>query len=282
MMAETWKASVAADPTVAERPAIVWSGNGGSVSLGHIYLTRAMVDLARSGNLDAALRLYRQACASEVPQRLLRPEVRDALPRIAHEGLVQEMADLHSSDVGRALYLFLMLNDQRRHTAEHFEEIDLNRLEYHLPFFDSDFVASVLRVPIDACLEHGFYMQWLRLFPEVVLSVPWQAYPGHEPCPLPIRTDLVNQWEAAEIGRVREAKRRDLLSQATQMLSASDFPEALLKKRSLRMAALIYRLGIRDVGHIIGAAHVYYRYWAQCRGSYLPTATVSADHATAR
>ncbi len=278
LMPETWHATLARISQRAERPGIVWSGNGGSVTLGHIYLTRHMVDLARQGNVDGALDLYCKACASTVPLRLLRPQMRETLSRITRDGLLEELADLHCPDAGRRLYLFLMLNDQRRHSAEHFEEIDLNRLEYHLPLFDSDFVASVLSVPLDVCLEHGFYMRWLRLFPKIVLSVPWQAYPGHEPCPLPVPPDLGYQWEAAEVARVRQGQRRERAQQAAQMLRSRDFPEVLLKKNSLRLAAWIYRLRLRDVGHVIGAAHVYYRYWSQCAGNYLtPTVTPALD-----
>jgi asparagine synthase (glutamine-hydrolysing) len=162
-----------------------------------------------------------------------------------------------------------MLNDQRRHLAEHFESIDLNRLEYHLPFFDSEFVASVLKVPVEMCLGHRLYMRWLRHFPEAVLSVPWQAYPGHEPCPLPIPRDLGYQWEEAEATKVRDAHRHDLLRQASLMLNASDFPDPLFRKHYLRLAAWVYRLRMRDVGHVIRAAHMYYRYWSECGGKYL-------------
>jgi len=279
MMAETWTELIDANPKLAERPQIVWSGGGGSVALGHIYLTRAMVQLARNGDIDGALELYSQACASAVPTRLLKSDLRDELQRVANEGMARELEDLANvADPGRRLYLFLMLNDQRRRTAEHFEEIDLGRLEYHLPFFDSEFVVSVLRVPIDACLEHHFYMKWLALFPDVALSVAWQAYPGHEPCPLPIQGDLTSQWEDAEKKRVRKSQRSNLLSQAKKLLRTSDFPDPILKKESLLLATVIFRLGLRDVGHVIKAASVYHRYWSQCDGSYmLPTVTRRAD-----
>ena len=40
---------------------------------------------------------------------------------------------------GSRLHLFLMFNDQRRHLADFYENIDLGRLEFQLPFFDGDF-----------------------------------------------------------------------------------------------------------------------------------------------
>lgn len=278
MMADAWGQIVASSPHIAERSRIVWSGNGGSVALGFVYLTQRMVALARQGDLNGAIDCFRQTCASEVPTRLLRPPLREALTRVVHQGVVEELADLRCSDPGRSLYLFLMMNDQRRHCASHFEEIDVNRLEYHLPFFDAEFVASVMRVPLDVCLEHVFYMKWLRLFPKIVLDVPWQAYPGHEPCPLPIPAHLPYQWEDAEVAKVRRAQRRELLDQASAMLHARDFPSGLLRKQSLRLATIVYRLGLRDVGHLIGAAHMYYKYWTLCGGKYLPPA-ISSDRA---
>jgi len=269
-MADAWLASKT-ETRRAERPGLIWSGDGGSVTLGHVYLTKSMVDLAREGNPEMALRLYAKRWAGQVPRRLLTPEMRSFVSDAVHSGLSQELSDLRGTDPGRNLHLVLMLNDQRRHLAEHFESIDLNRLEFHVPFFDSEFVASVLQVPIEQCLGHRFYMHWLRLFPEVVLSVPWQAYPGHEPCPLPIPSNLTYQWEESEARRSRDAHRNNLLRQARQMLSAPDFPDPLLRRHYLRLAAWIYRLRMRDVGHVIGAAHTYYRYWAQSGGKYGPT-----------
>jgi asparagine synthase (glutamine-hydrolysing) len=282
IMAAAWNSSDEGSARPAERPSLVWSGDGGSVTLGHVYLTPAMVDLARAGDADAAMRLYMQRWGGAVPRRLLKRGMRDTLANLPRTGLLEEFADLQCRDAGRALHLVMMLNDQHRHLAEHFESIDLDRIEFHLPFFDSEFVATVLSVPIDECLGHRLYMQWLRRFPEAVLSVPWQAYPGHEQCPLPIPTDLAYQWEESLMGKIRDSLRRDLLRQAASVLRAPDFPHALLGRRFLRVAAWIYGLGMRDVSYVIRAAQLYYKYWSQCGGKYLTPATVSATDAKAR
>ncbi len=282
IMADAWSASDGGATQPAERPGLVWSGDGGSVTLGHVYMNREMVELARAGQPEAAMQLYMNGWGGEVPRRLLRAELRDALSSVPLTGLMEEFADIHCADPGRRLHLVMMLNDQHRHLAAHFESIDLDRLELHLPFFDSDFVASVIAVPVDECLGHGFYMDWLRCFPEVVLSVPWQAYPGHEPCPLPIPKELEYQWEKGFIGRVRDARRRDLLRQASSILRAPDFPDALLGRHFLRLATWIYRLGMRDVGYVIRAAQIYYQYWSQCGGKYLSPPAMATSGATGR
>lgn len=281
-IADTWMASNNGRTQQAERPSLLWSGDGGSVTLGHVYLNLDMVNRAREGDVEGALRLYAKSWAGEIPRRLLTSEMRDTVSDVVHNGLLQEFSDLRCPDAGRALHLVLMLNDQRRHLAEHFESIDLNRIEFHTPFFDSEFVASILRVPIELCLGHRLYMQWLRHFPKVVLSVPWQAYPGHEPCPLPIPSDLTYQWEKSEAGKSRDAHRHNLLRQADQMLSAPDFPYPLMRRHYLRLAAWVYRLRMRDVGHIIVAAHMYYRYWSQSGGKYLGAAPIPSGDARGR
>jgi hypothetical protein len=268
-MAEAWNASQERVAQPAERPGLVWSGDGGSVTLGHVYLNRAMVDAARTGDAQTAMQLSNHGWGSEVPRRLLRSDLLASLSgKSPRKGLREELDALHCDDAGRCLHLVLMHNDQRRHLAAHFEGIDLSRLEYQLPFFDSAFVESVLRVPIDFCLGHKLYMQWLRYFPEVVLSMPWQAYPGHEPCPLPTPSGVAYQW-GEEVSRMRlAAERRDLLRQGAQMLGSSNFPKPLLRRHFLRLATWLYRLRLGDVGYVIRVAHRYCEYWSKCNGRY--------------
>jgi hypothetical protein len=229
-----------------------------------------MVEAARAGDANTAMQLSTHGWGSELPRRLLKSDLLATLSgKGPREGLREELDSLHCDDVGRAMHLVLMQNDQRRHLAAHFEGIDLSRVEYQLPFFDSTFIESVLRVPLDFCLGHRLYMEWLRCFPEVVLSVPWQAYPGHEPCPLPVPNGVAYQW-GEEVARLRrDSEQRDLLQQAGQMLGASNFPKRLLRRQFLRFATLLYRLRVRDVGYIIRAAHHYYEYWSKCNGRYV-------------
>jgi hypothetical protein len=271
MIDEAWNASPGRIARPAERPKLVWSGDGGSVTLGHVYLNRPMVEAARAGDTRRAMELSNNhGWGTQVPRRLLRSDLLESLSeKSPRQGLQEELDALHSDDPGRGLHLVLMHNDQRRHLAAHFEGIDLSRIEYQLPFFDSAFVEAVLRVPLDFCLGHRLYLQWLHYFPEVVLSVPWQAYPGHEPCPLPIPRGVAYQW-AEDVSRTRRAaERSDVLRRAAQMLRASNFPKPLIRRQYLRFATLLYRFQIRDVGYVIGAAHRYYEYWSKCNGRYV-------------
>lgn len=273
MMANVWRDSRQRSATrPAERPALAWSGDGGSVGLGFVYMNRRIVELMRAGETDAAIDAYLLEEQAGVPHRLFKPDVADALASVLQTGVRQELDDIRCGDAGRSFHLFLMLNDQRRHLSAHFENIDLHRLELQLPFYDSDFLAAVLAVPVDLCLGHKFYMQFLACFPPEATSVPWQTYPGHEPCPLPIPSGLAYQWDSHAR---RESHRQYLLGQAAEILGANDFPERIFKRGYLNLAALIYRTGLRDYGYVIEAARTYYRYWNLCGGSYVLPSSAS-------
>ena len=264
-IAEAWASSPYRSEYPAERPNLVWSGDGGSVSLGFIYLTAPMVDLPRHGKVREAADLMTEVLGAKVSPRLLHPAALAEVAGCPASGLRAEFEALHCRDAGRKLHLVLMHNDQRRHQTEHFETIDLHRTELQLPLFDSQLLAAIMRVPFNECLGHKFYMRWLRFFPPVALSVPWQAYPGHEPCPLPIPPGLVYQWGREASKKVRNATRRDLFRAAMQMLRSPYFPDDILRRNHLRLAAWLYRLRIRDLSYVVRGAQPYFEYASRYR-----------------
>jgi hypothetical protein len=253
----------------AERPHLAWSGDGGSFGLGHIYLTSPVIDLMRARRIDTAIELFLDGQRTRVARRVLQPSVRDALAAIPSHGIRGELDDIRSEDAGRAFYLFLLFNGQRRLLARHFEDLDLHRLEFQLPFFDSDFLAAVVQAPIDSCLQHGFYHRWLELLPPVVTSVPWQTYPGHLPCPLPIPADLRYQWSSATPPEYARPLRRELLRRARAILAGADFPHALVNKGAFRVATWLHRARVRDYGYAIRQVSQYQTYWARCGGQWM-------------
>ena len=252
-----------------ERPSLIWSGEGGSVALGHVHLSPQIVDLMRDNQPRKAVEAFLLQEHSSVTRRLLTPEISDRLSSSLLDGIHDELTKLGCVDRARSFYLFLMLNDQRRKLANHFENIDLHRLEFQLPFFDSQFFAVIVSVPIEMCLRHQFYVKWLNLFSPVVTSVPWQAYPGHAPCPLPVAQNAAYQWSDAYQSEQASVLKAGLLDQAEQMLHARAFPEKILRKQYFRVATLIYRLGLRDYSYVIQAGWKYFLYWERCGGRYM-------------
>jgi len=253
-----------------DRPQLVWSGDGGSVGLGLVYITSDVVRLLRNGQLKKAIDVFLYQQGSALPRGLFKKEryasMISAFPSI---GVLEEIEDIHCKDEAREFHIFLLLNDQRRHLSAHFEDIDLHRLEFHLPFFDSLFLESILEVPLDHCLFHRFYTEWFDLFPTIVKSVPWQTYPGHEPCPLPTPEGLRYQWQPGHFRDLNEKKKQNSLKTASLLLKDKEFPSEFISKTKLRMATWAFRSGMRDYGYVISTARTFQKYWHICDGKYV-------------
>ncbi len=252
-----------------ERPLLMWDGNGGSVGVGHVYLTKTLVDLLRARKCDAAISLYLNQEGGHVLKKLVKSRTYTLTSEIPKVGITEELDDIRCDDPARAFHLFLMLNDQRRHLSEYFENIDLYRMEVLSPFYDSDFLQLILSIPVDMCLGHSFYTKWLKYFPAVVTSVPWQTYPGHEPCPLPIPEGFSYQWDNSFSGYWNNSIKARLLQDAHKMLRAIDFPHQIMSRWRLRLAAWLYLTGLRDYSYVIKTANIYCRYSIICGGKYI-------------
>lgn len=246
----------------SERRFLVWSGDGGSVGLGHVYLNTDMVALAQGGETEAAIAAFFAHNTLGIPERLFRRSAASTIASIPTRGMRDELARFACQDQGRALHLFLMFNDQRRHLSDFYENIDLGRLEFQLPFLDSDFLELVLSSPVSDFLGHRFYMEWLKQFSPLVTSVPWQAYPGHVPCRLPIPTDLRYQWAQYYDEAMTRRLRHIVLKQASRLLGSAGCPDRIIDKGRLRVAAWLTRLGVRNYDYAIKTAAVYSRYWS--------------------
>lgn len=252
----------------AERPRLVWSGEGGSVLFGHVHLSESIIDLMRAGDFDGAIEAYLDREQIHVSSKLFRSHILKNAREVIKQGIREELNQFHAADPGRNFYLYLALNDQRRKLMGHFENIDQHRLEFQLPFFDGRFVSSILGTQLDWCLRHKFYVKWLSQFPAVVTAVPWQAYPGHEPCPLPAPPELGYQWDDSHQAKEDAAQGRRVIKQATELLRAADFPDKILHRRNLRLAAWVHARGWRDYRYILEAAQTFYSYAKKCGGEF--------------
>ena len=254
------KATFAGERT---RAPLVWSGDGGSVALGHVYMTRPIVDAMQKGDLQLAATTLTKGVAPGIFQREARGEVADLPIR----GITEELEEIVSADGGRRFHLFLMLNDQRRHLARHFDDIDVERIEFQLPFFDADFLESVLRLPNEPLMFHHFYMDWLARFPNGLDTIPWQAYPGHVPCTLPAPPGLKYQWEQYYDKKMYRQMRVASSKLGASILRDSRFPAHLVSRTSVAAAAVLTGLGIRDYRYVIKTAAIYHRYWKNANDS---------------
>lgn len=173
-------------------PRMIWSGDGGSVGLGMVYLSDDATSAAeRKGRLLPAMQIVQPPSAY---LGAFRNATRARLEALLAEGLVNEEERLAPLQPLLALYLFLMRNDQRRHLHAHYDRVLDGGIDLQLPFFDADFVELMVEEPLSHYLRHVGYMEFLARFSQPVLEVPWQAYPGHVGCSLPLPADLTYQW----------------------------------------------------------------------------------------
>ncbi len=266
MIAEARAASTAAIKSRVEHPQLVWSGDGGSVGLGHVYMRPASVERSLAGDVAGVADAYLAAERATLPMRLLQPAIAPHMSGALKTGVVEELERLASYEVSQSFWLFLVENDQRRHLFQHFEDIDQHRTELQLPFFDFDFLAVIASVPIEARLYHAFYVAWLREFPEYVSGTSWQAYPGHVPCPVPEESGSSVQWDLAARA-VGLGQRRRSVKAVGRMLLSPGFAGSVMKRHALGLAAAMHRLGVRDFGYLIHAAETIQGHWDVGRGS---------------
>ena len=242
---------------VADRPRLVWSGDGGSVGLGHVFLTDAMIDAIEDGDVPGAIDLLLAEHMSRVPRRLLPAKRAKRLAQIPSDGLRETLDKIRGSSPGRRLHVLLMLTDQRRHLHSHFERIFDHQCELHLPFFDRGFLECLFSYPVRPFVGHRFYNKWLELFPEAVRVVPWQAYPGHEPCRLPVPPDLIYQWDASVRPRAgtASARRADAVS-TLGALWRGDCDHRLVDTKKLALISILTYLGVGDYQYALKFARV--------------------------
>jgi asparagine synthase (glutamine-hydrolysing) len=268
-LAELQATKVSTWDPVPERPNLVWSGDGGSVGLGHVYLSRRLANLLGSNLLDEAITQFIQDQHLLVLSKLLKRGIAVQLANVIREGIRRELEIIRCPDPMRRFYLFLLFNDQRRHLDIFYENLDQHRIEYQLPFFDSSFLESIVRIPLELCLDHRFYNKWLSHFPSAVHEVPWQSYPGHEPCPLPLPKELIagQQWGNEASKGTSGAHYTKLIESAKDILKTPGL-SSILNMPYLRLAVWACRLGWHDYAYIIGAARIYSRYWSRSAGKY--------------
>lgn len=273
IMADALRASPHVREQMPEHPRLVWSGEGGSVGLGHVYITPEIVSLLRLRKLSDAVAVFLRQQRKYIQTRILNPALAARFRGYLESRLCAELEAIRYPDPIRALFIFLILNGPRRHLEGHFDSIDRHRIELQMPFNDSDFLEYVTGLDVEACLYHRFYVKWLSHFDPAVLAVPWQAYPGHVQSTAPVGNQVPDQWSIDMPDWHQNAWKADLLARSSAMLADGRFPRALLRKSHLQLMRWIWKLNLGNYDYALKAALTYYHYWKISGGSYeLPDA----------
>jgi len=231
-------------------PRQIWSGNGGSVGLGHVKLSREAAALLNAGDVKGATRHFIKAMKCTLSGQLLHGVTARWAERLPFNSMMAELESIHCAEPARALYVFELEHDQRRLLAFHYEEIDLVPFEFIEPMLDPEVLGLVCRLPMDYCLYHHMYHDWLRRFFPEVLGVAWQAYPGHEPCPLPLPPGTFTQWKTPRrLARFRVT--REAVGGASRYLSNLHLYRGTLRTERVLAAYALYALHLRDTSHLL-------------------------------
>lgn len=268
------RAADAADPL--ERPGLIWNGEGGSCCLGHVHLTQKIIDLAREGGAGFLKEFARYNFWETVGWRgIVRQRWSEELETRLHQLYRDEIGRSMPADPGRVPYLFILFNDQRRKLEGLQANADLIRAEMLMPFFDMEFLSLIAAAEIDLFIGHRFYLDWLRLFQPPVYSTPWQAYPGHLPCPIPVPGDLEYQWTRKS--RPSPGVRRLAWRMLWKSLRPLAFPGWLLRRRIVFAAAILTLLGRWNYGYLLNSAECFCKVIALCSRPQQPSTDVQAD-----
>lgn len=246
-------------PTSVDRPQMIWSGDGGSVGLGHVYMDELMLDYGARGDVKGAIKHFLDFNSIALSSRVLTAAARASLPQLMFDSVLSEVNRYPREDIGRRIYLFLLFNDQRRHLFNHFETIDQHGLELLTPFFDAQFLKAVAATPACWGVLHRLYAQFFEHLPEFALRTPWQTYPGHQPCPLPGDPNASYQWTSGA-GPHKDGfvARSQLAIKMLQAFNSMTQPQVFSRPR-IWLAALLHALGLRDCRHILQRLQLYRR-----------------------
>jgi hypothetical protein len=244
-----------------EQPNLIWSGDGGSVTLGHVYLDEEILKTARTRGLEAAASAIQRRNKLVVSKRIfLEPHRHFA--DVPLQGIVDDLHSRLNVEPGRNCHYFFMLNDQRRHLADHYETVHLTRIDFVLPFFDGRFLAAVLGSTIDPFMMHALYNELMQLLPNQAGKVPWQAYPGHVPCPFPVPSNLRRQWEDGWLDpALRRREDRKRYKVALQRVMSPSFPSHILSRPALIAAGVASGVGINKAW-VLNAIEPFLKAWA--------------------
>ncbi len=229
----------------------LWSGDGGSVLMGHVYMTVEKMTEFTAAPIDADV-VRRRFPGNGL--RSIRDSRTQAFRDAAHAGIAAEIDAIACPRPDRRVYLFYALNNQARHLYWNHEQIDRSRVELVTPFFDADLIETVVSLPTEWFLLHDFYNDWIRCFEVAANAVPWQVYPGHVPGPHPPRDDLRQQWRDDWQGR-RAALGIDRSLVGRVLRDSGRFSRQVLDFPFLRLCQAGLLLGSNRFGHEIRAAN---------------------------
>jgi asparagine synthase (glutamine-hydrolysing) len=223
----------------------VFTGDGGSVGVGFVYVEKDLVELAERKDFSA---LADRLLGNRVSRYVLRSDIYQSVKKSLLDSILGELEVIKVSDPVRLIHYFYMNTDQRCHLHWFYEDLDLFRMEFELPFMDSRFCEFIFSIPGEHFLFHNFYHRWVQEFPKEFMSIAWQTYPRHLSCPISSEDDMPNQWN--------KKVRNDFVlgdpacDLAISNLSKNPMARTVCRTSFLSLAIILHRCRFRAYGYI--------------------------------
>lgn len=247
----------------------IWGGDGGSVGIGHVYLSPPAVRLMREQGPEAAAREFLRYNTIALAQRAFRAGYGSYVATLPLRSMTDELRRLDCRDPARALYVFLLENDQRRHLTAQWELFDLHSHEFVEPFYDPEVLTAACQLPLDFCLRHHMYHEWLRTFSEPAYTIPWQSYPGHEACPVKVPEGLMYQFGGARAA-LTAVRRQQANKDAQSAITNRGMLRPYLNMPVLLGAYLAFQLRISEPLYIFKQVGLLSKVVSRCEGRVQP------------
>jgi asparagine synthase (glutamine-hydrolysing) len=243
----------------------IWGGDGGSVGIGHVYLSPPAVRLMREQGPEAAAREFLRYNTIALAQKAFRADYGNYVATLPLRTMTDELKRLDCRDPARALFVFLLENDQRRHLTAQWELFDLYSHEFVEPFYDPEVLTAACQLPLDFCLRHHMYHEWLRTFSEPAYTIPWQSYPGHESCPVQVPDGLMSQFGGAPPA-LTAARREQANQDARSAIRSLGMLRSYLNAPVLLAAYLAFQLRLSEPLYIFKQVGLLSKVVNRCEG----------------
>ncbi len=229
---------------------LVWSGDGGSVGIGYVYIDEKSIENIVKGDITESVRYFLLKNKITLPTVFFNKKHSHSINSVLVESVEKEISKYIETPT-KAMYRFLMSNDQKRHLGRHFETICQHKVEFLLPFFDSNFLEKINAVPANELMYHKFYMRWFNFFPRVSRSVSWQTYPKHEACPIAPSENLTYQWSKDnKRNKVNYKVRFQDFCFYTSIMTKANITE-YFSSYKLFIGMFLHLTGIKDYSYLI-------------------------------
>lgn len=238
----------------------VWHGYDGSMNVGYVNMHESVMGRLRKGDISSAvdewIRMGHFAWGGV--RRVLNPQFADVAAVALREGMIEHAQKWKHQDAATALYHFYATQCSPRLVADDMEDVDLHRIEYVLPFADYKLFEFMLSVSPDFCFRHSFYMRMVASLTPLIQAVPWQTYPGHIPCNLPMPASLAKQWEQPEATIHYRYRRGD--ANLLQLIRSGAFWRPGVRPVRLLMLAILHRCRFRNYDYHFQRLLAFTRY----------------------